>query len=45
MIHLTSVTQPVTGTGGSRAREHRDLVRSSLRLLRGPSGPADRRWA
>jgi len=43
-IHLTGVTQPTSGTGGSRGRAYRDLVRASLRAVPGPSGPTHRRW-
>jgi hypothetical protein len=45
IVLLTSVTQPATGTGGDRARGRRELVRSSLRAVPGPSGPSRRRWA
>jgi hypothetical protein len=44
-IHPTSVSQPTTGTGGSLARERRDLVRESLRAVPGPTWPTHRRWA
>jgi hypothetical protein len=45
IVHLTSVVQPATGTGGNRARERRELMRASLRSLPGPTGSADRRRA
>ncbi len=41
-IHLTGVSQPTTGTGGSRSRAYRDLVCASLRTVPGPTEPARR---
>jgi hypothetical protein len=40
--HLTGVTQPATGTGGSRSRGYLDLVRASLRTVPGPTEPGGR---
>ena len=45
LIHLTGLMQPNGGTGGFRARGHRELVRESLRAVPGSAGATHRRWS
>ena len=45
LIHLTGLMQPASGTGGTRGRGHRELVRESLRAVPGHAGATHRRWS